>query len=625
MRRGWLIAALACLFPAVAMAGEKEELADQAWTVLDKATRSGDMLARARALTILPQVPGKNIEPYLREGLKDPQWIVRKAAIRVMWAKGDADARAVGLASLRDSSLPIEDDAFDLVAGLKPAEARAMILSAILDPATPTRDKLMTAVQNQDHATQVAVFAAGLSKADPFFQAKLLEVRREEKPPLAEALLKEKDPKTLAGVLRFVADAGVPIAAAVLKPLLKSSDPEVRYGAADLLAKAGDSAAVLVLLPLLDGKHDDQLRFLKAAAAAPSEALVAKLKKFLDPNTPVDLLVYVYEAFAGSQDEEVRKRVESDLDSTVMPRRAAAARSIGRLLGTRALPKLNQLLVDGNPLIRQLAAEALGDLSQAESVEVLERSLRDTERDVRLSVIKALAKIHDKSVVGVASFVIYDTDPEIKKTAILAVCNVNHESSLPILRINIEDGDAEVRFNVIRAMIYLDPAMALSYFERALGGLRGDDIVSLAETFKAGFLPFLKKAVDSDRAWARQGALRGIRMLPGAEVAFLKEIAATNAYGDARKGALQRLEELGCADVLEVAGALLKDKDPDVRIAGVGVFSRCGDNSTLDAVKAVVLEDHEENVRVAAAAALLGYPKTGKRGAPKAPDKGKKK
>jgi HEAT repeat protein len=569
------------------------------------------MLARARAILALPAFPGQNVAAYLKEALSDPQWVVRKSAIKVLAPRGDADARRLAAEALKDPGLPVEDDAFDLVSTLPPADGRGMIIAALLDPGIPTRDRLMRAALAQDLPVQAAVLAAGLAKGDDYFTARLSDVRREHRPAMVEALLREKDPRIHASVLRFARDQNVDVPAAAVRGALKSSDPDVRNLAAEILARGGDAAAAKMLLPLADGDKEAQLRFLRAAAAAPSEDLVGRLKRYLDPNTPVELLVHVYRAFAGSLDADVRKRVEDDLKSTTMSRRAAATRAVGRLLGPRALPKLYELLVDGSPLIRQLAAESIGELAQAESVEVLERSLRDTERDVRFAVIKALSNIHDKAVVGVASFVIYDTDPTIRKTAILAVCNVNHESAMPILRINVEDADPEIRYNVMRAMIYLDPSQAMSYFDRAIAGLKGDDLVGLTETFKELFLPFLKKAATADRAWARSGALRAAKLLPAIEKDFLKEIAATNPYSDARRGAIERLETLSCADAIEVADAVAADKDPEVRIAAIGTIQRCGDNSTLEKVKAALL-DLEENVRIAAASALLTYPKTGR-------------
>lgn len=624
-RRAPWLSLLVVAFPAFASAGPKEDLQAEAWPHVEKGTRSGDMLARARAVAALPLFSGKDVAGYLKEALADPQWVVRKAAIKVLAGRGDPDARRMVQEALRDPGLPVEDDAWDIVSTIPPADGRAMIIGALVDPACPTRDRLMQATLRQDIATQAAVLAAGLARGDQYFAARLGEVRWEHRPTIIATLLREKDPRVHAGVLRFIRDTDARVDPAVVRPALKSPDAEVRGLAAEILARTGDAAAAKMLLPLADGDREAQLRFLKAAAAAPSEDLIPRLKKFLAPDTPVDLLVHVYRAFAGSQDAEVRKRVEDDLKSTTMSRRAAATRAIGRLLGTRALPRLNELLVDGSPLIRQLAAESIGELAQAESVEVLERALRDTERDVRLAVIKALSNIHDKAVVGVASFVMYDTDPAIRKAAILAVCNVNHESAMPVLRINVEDADPEIRFHVMRAMIYLDPAQAMTYFDRALAGLKADDLVGLAETFKEAFLPFLKKAAQADRAWARLGAIRAVAMLPAAEKDFLKEVAATSAYADARRASIERLRALSCTDALDVADAVLGDRDPEVRIAAIDAIRSCGDNATVDKVKAALL-DLEENVRVAAAAALLSYPKTGRpaaKGPQKAEPKGK--
>lgn len=610
MKHAWLAGVLALAFATPSLASEKEDLAAEAWVVLEKGVRSGDMMARARAVEALPLVPGKTAAatPYLRDALKDHQWVVRKAAIKALAREGSADATILTSEALINPNLPLDVDTFDLLSAFKPEKGRALLLAVLLDPDAPTREALMKATFDQNLDTIARVFEAGLTKSDAFFERNLANVRREQKNALADRLLGSGKSPAVAAALRWVRDTELDVSSGNLKRHLKARDPEVRYAAAELLARRGDSGAVKALLPLLDGDHDAKLRFLKAAAEAPSEALVPRLKKFLHPNTHLDLLVQVYRAFAGSSDIQVRKRIEEDLVATILARRAAATRSIGKLLGNRALPRLYTLLRDGSPMIRQLAAEAIGELGQAESVEILERALRDTERDVRLSVVQALSRIHDKSVVGVASFVVYDPDPEIKKTAILAVCNVNHDDSLPILRIHVENPDPEIRFHVIRAMIYLDPGTALTYFDRALAGLSAGDLVALTEVFGDKFIPFLKRAAASDRAWARDGALRGAALLPAHEIDLLKAIGATSPHADARKKALERLQKLSCSQALGVGEALIKDDDPEVRISALETLFQCGDNSTLPAVQDGLF-DREEIVRVTAATGLLQYPK----------------
>jgi len=611
MRYAWLAGLFAIAFPGLAVAGEREELAAEAWVVLEKGARSGDMMVRARAVQGLVRVPGKDKEaaPYVRDALDDHQWVVRKAAIKVLADKGAPNAVNLAKEALRDPNLPLAKDTFELLSAFGSKKADSMLLSVILDQSCPTRSALMEATFAQGTDTIAGVFEAGLARGDEFFEKGLVQVRREHRSELVRRLLGSRKPAVVSATLRFVRDSGIDVEKRTLSLLLRSRDNEVKFTAAELLAAQGDSSAVKVLLPLLDGDNNDKLRFLKAAAAAPSEALVPRLKRLMDPKTPTELLVQVYRAFAGSNDIQVRKRVEEDLVATVISRRAAATRAIGRLLGNRALPRLYKLLNDGSPKIRRLAAEAIGELGQADSVMILERALRDTERDVRLAVVQALSQIHDKSVIGVASFVVYDTDPEIRKTAILAVCNVNHDDALPILRIHVDDPDHEIRFNVIRAMIYLNPDMAMSYFDRSLAGLDGDDLVALTETFGAGALPFLKKAVQSARAWARSAALRGAILLPSREKDFLKEVGATNPHADTRRQALQRYRTVSCVDALDMAEALLKDSDPEVRMTAIETLVECGDDSTRVQVQDGLF-DQEEIVRVTAAMGLLEYPKS---------------
>lgn len=627
MKRFWVCVFMMVSFPLLAQKDQpQDDLIGLTWPVIEKATRSGDVLARSKAIEVLPDVTGKDIQAYLNDAMRDPQWLVRKACIKVLAKQGSPEAYKLAEESLRDPTLPLEEDAFDILSAFKEPDAFRLLFSALLDTNNASREKLLRAVLHESVQIQAKVFSEGIAKGDTFIMERLSDIRQENRKEFVETCLTSNEPKVLTTILKYALEKDVIVAQGLLRPLLKSKDEEVRYCAAENLAKQGDSSAVKVLFPLLDKDDQAKLRVLRAASWAPSDEFVPALKRFLAPETPIELRVQVYQAFAKTSDEEVKAKIEKDLDATVLPLRAAATRAIGRLQGNRALPKLYTLLHDGNPMIRQLAAEAIGELGQAESVEILERALRDTERDVRLAVVRALSKIRDKSVVGVASFVIYDSDPEIRKTAILAICSANVDSALPVLRLNVEDPDPEIRFAVIKSMIYLDPQQALSMFDRALAGLKPEDIVELTEEYKETMLPFLKKAAESERAWARQGAIKAILKLPDKEVEFLKEICVTNQYSDVRKKAVERLEKISCKEGLDVATALVTDKDPEVRIVAYGVISRCGDQSHLELIKNGLL-DTEEMVRVAAAGGLLNFAKKGQKKAIQVPAKksGKKK
>jgi HEAT repeat protein len=612
------------LVATAASAGPREDIAEEAWVVVEKGTRSGDMTARARAAETLGKIPGKDVAPYLKEALLDPQWPVRRGAIKALVMKGDPQGKARIIEALKDPGVPIEDDVLDLLSVLAPAEGLSLLIDAVTKADNPNRDKLIKAVIAKGPEVAAPVLSAGLAKGDPLFAQHLADVRVPDRAALAALLAKDKNGAVVTAALAWAIEAAIPVPAATLKPLLKAKDDAQRYAAAELLARQGDATAVPVLLPLADRDAASQLRFLKAAAAAPSADVLPRLKKYLAPETPEDLLSWVYLAFAGSTDTDLRKRIEDDLASTLAPRRAAATRAYGRLLGNRALPKLHVLLGDGNPTVRKLAAEALGELAQVESVEHLERAVRDSNRDARFAVVAALSKIRDKSVVPVASYLVYDRDADIRKLAILAVCNANHDSAMPVLRISLEDRDPTVRGPVLMAIARLDMKQALDSFAAALPGLSPETLTALAETFKAEAVPFLRKAADSDRAWARMAALKTAMLLPDQEVAFLKDVAANSPFGDARQAALARLVVRSCPEALAAAGARLMDTVPEVRIAAIQTLATCGADDSLAQVRSALL-DPEETVRVAAATSMLSYPKKASKAAPAGPAKAKAK
>lgn len=608
MKRAWLAVVIAPVVAGTAAGQTREELAAEVFPILEKGCRSGDMMVRARAVEAMARVPGRDVAPYIQDGLNDAQWVVRVAAVKALARLGRPEAKTLAEEWLRMSDFPHESLAFDLVSALPAGVGQSLVFAAVLDPASPAREGLFKAVLAQEPPVIASLFSAGLGKAG--LEVRLVDIPEDRRVAVATLLVQDRDPAVQAAALRWVRTARLDLPAATLQPLLKSKSPEVRLGVAETLALNGDGSALAFLSPLLDGPREDQLRYLWAAAAARplSADVTSRLKKFLAPDTPEDLLIPVYLAFAGTDDPALRSRVEEDIQSTLLPRRAAATRALPRLLGNRALPRLYELLRDGNPLIRRLAAEGIGDLGQAESVEVLERALRDTERDVRLAVVEALGRIHDRSVAGVASFVVYDTDPAIRKAAIRAVCRVNHADALPILRIYAEDPDPEVRYDVLRAMIEVDPATAREYLDRALAGLEPRHLLALAGKFGEAFLPFLKDAASSSRAWTRLAAVQAAALLPGIEVAFLQELVATNPHADVRKAAVQALGRRSCPEALTAAQALVKDANFDVRLGAVEVLVRCGDGQVMDTLRGLFL-DPDEVVRVAAAAGLLEFPK----------------
>jgi len=620
MKRGVFFLAALLWGLAPAMAGPAEDLAAEAFPVLEKGTRSGDMLARARATEALARLPGRDVKPYVRESLRDPHWTVRRSAIVALAALGDPEARALAAQALRDPSAPVAEDLPVWLEAFPGTPGRALVAEALADPQNPNRDALWKALL--DHGMEVALplWVPALARQDEAARKAFQAIPPSRQSPWAEALLREKSPAVLSFALDVIRQRDLPVSGALLKPLLKGKDPGLKMAAAEVLARQGDPEGTLAMLPLAEGDEDAKARFLKAAAAAPSPAIQAALKKIASAEIPESLLPLAYRAFAAAGDEELRQRVEQDVTSTIPARRTAAVGALARLWGTRGLPRIHQLLWDGSATVRRLAAEALGDLGQAESVEPLERAVRDADRDVRIAVVGALARIRDKAVIPVASYLIYDRDLEVRKLAAQAICQARHDSAIPMLRILLEDRDPTIRGPVMVTLASLDPKQALEIFPTAIPGLNPETLAALVGELKEGAIPFLKKAVQSDREWAREAAIAAVALLPSQEEEFLRETVAQSSYPETRQQALTRLVQRDCGRALDLARQRLEDPAAEVRVAALQGIGACGTNDDVPLVRKTLL-DLEEHVRVVGAAALLSFPRGP---APKAPSPQKK-
>lgn len=610
----WSMLIVLLTLPSLVIA-EPVPIQEEAWPILERGTRSGDMLARAFATAALPDVVGRDTEAYLKEALTDPQWTVRKAAIRVLAGRGDAQARTLVADALRDPSLPLVEDAFDLVGAFKGTEGREIFVKTFLDAAVPTRQALARALVAQAADVAVPCFEAGLLQGDELTLRTLTQAPLLTRDALLALLVRSRDARVVGAVLDLALAETIALPPDGLTPLLKSKDNNLKYKAAELLARTGDVQAVKVLRPLADGDEAARLRFLKAAAAAPSTEFHPLLKGFLAPDIPLAQHEFVYRALAGTTDPEVVEGIKNRLQSTTLEVRIMATRSLAGLLGNRALPRLHELLFDGNAAVRKAAADGIGERAQAESVETLERVLRDPDREVRLAVVRALSRIRDRAVIGVASFLVYDNDPEVKRHAILALCNANHEDALTVLRLQAQDRDPDVAREVLGALVELVPDQAAGFVESALAVLRPDDLTRLTRRFGERFVPFLEQVAASPRSWARLAAIDAVRLVPTREHEFLKAVAATSGHADARAAALSRMRDLSCDAGREIALALLNDRDASVRIQAAQALGQCGSADTPQSLRGALL-DPEEPVRVAAAASLLRLDKP-QRPAPK--------
>lgn len=594
-------------------------MATKLWDLLDRATRSGDILARGDAFygLALLKIEGKDPSAALLDALKDPQGKVRLGAARGLLALGNGAWREPMIRALGDAMVSLEDEVLPALASLPLADQAALIVEGLNGKLIANKMRVAQGLLRAGGPLLPEVIRQALAKggdAAAVMKQNIATLTPEQALLLYPQVLPAADAELkgiiLANVPRLPAGADLPW----LAPLLKDPDPAVARKAALILGAQGNHDAVAVLLPMASAEQGPtQLSALRAIASSAQLADLPRLDAFLDPvnqvPSPVVAEVFGAYAHAGAR-TQLEPHVRRALQSTDGPLRAAGVRWIGFIDGTAALPRLAEYLTDGNADVRRNAATAVGELKVSEGLPLLERGLRDTDDAVRLAIVQALAMIPDNGVVNVVQFLVSDMNRDIKLAAIEVLAGVKSIETVDTLRVALMDSDPDVRKAALRAIILTDVTQGRAAFNGARGWLQPGDLTALARQLGKDFAPYLELALDAEAQSLRVEALDAAALLGAeAQATLLEQVAEKTRFPEMKLAALERLVPLRGAAVVPRLSALAATQDTDVnlRIRAlqlIGLIGATGAKAGEEALKAA-LEDPSEQARVAAAVSLI--------------------
>lgn len=602
--------------PAAPVSTLDPAVAQSLWVTLDKATRSGDILARGDAFfgLALLNLEGKDPTAILIDALKDPQGKVRLGAARGLLALNNPAWREPLIRALGDSMVSLEDEVLPALATLPIDQQAGVIVEALSGKLVVNKMRLAQGVIHAGGPLLTETVRQAVAKggdAAAVIKQNIATLSPEQALLVFPQILASADPELkgiiISNVPRLPAGVDLPW----LAPLLKDSDPGVAQKAALVLGAQGNHDAVAVLLPVANAETGPtQLSALRAIAASAQLSDLPKLDAFLDPvnNVPSPVVAEVFGAYAhAGARTQLEPHVRAALRSTDGPLRAAGVRWIGLIDGTAALPRLGEYLTDGNADVRRNAAIAVGDLKTAEGLPLLERGLRDTDNDVRLALVEALAKIPDNRVVDVVQFLVSDSNREIKLAAVAALEQFKAINATDSLRVAIMDSDADVRKAALRAIIMTDMTQGRAAFNSARGWLQPGDLTAMTRQIGKDFAPYLELALDAESSTLRAEALDALDLLgPEAAGALLDTVTEKTRFPELKLAALAKLAPMRGEAVIAKLAAIAKTQESptDLRIRAIQLIGETGSKAgkeTLDAA----LNDPSEQARVAAALALI--------------------
>lgn len=251
--------------------------------------------------------------------------------------------------------------------------------------------------------------------------------------------------------------------------------------------------------------------------------------------------------------------------------RSAAARSLGRIKDSRAVPGLIGALKDRDAKVRESAAEALAEFEDPRAITPLADLLTDPSSDVKKSALEALSHFDSNLPSAAIVRLLNDPDEDVRHNAAHLVGKMRDRSATGALAKLIADPNADVRQAAIEAIAELGDPTAVVALMPALSDPDADvreQALSAIDDLKAPIAAETLITMMRDRdADVRQRAaeLAGNRSLVAAVPALRRLLDDPNA--DVRERAVESLGDIPDGAAYDALRAALASKDAKVRRA----------------------------------------------------------
>jgi len=268
---------------------------------------------------------------------------------------------------------------------------------------------------------------------------------------------------------------------------LTEDDPEIRKCALKGLAYLGDERGIAGAIDYLEGldnlSEDDEEPFVSAivamssngampdlvtakigektkylkiyimvAGALKAKSMVHVLAELIESVGKNELraIVDTLEKIETSESVEVLKSLLKSDESHV---RRVSARSLGRLVGTEAVPLLfDALKSEPYKDVMEEITIALSGIPSQDVVEGFVELLGSEKKLIRAMAVSGLGNIGGEEVFGHLKGCVKDEDLGVRKTVYGALASLNFDDAALALVAGLKDADAEVRLTVLKAL-----------------------------------------------------------------------------------------------------------------------------------------------------------------------------
>ncbi len=300
--------------------------------------------------------------------------------------------------------------------------------------------------------------------------------------------------------------------------------------------------------------------------------------------------------------------------------------SITQLKSPTAIPKLSELLKDGDSSIRQKAAHTLGELGDASAVPNLLGSLFDENEEVRKAVERAIIQIgkngfpyleegfqktqnsdlqaHIITILGViknriASPVLLEAlksdYPDVRKNAALAFEEIKDPIAIEILENTLRDSDKFVRIASARALGAIGSKTSISALIESLAdqndGVRANSAAALGKIGQPSVIPNLLNTLADKHSGVRSRAANALVEFGDHSIDGLLQILRDTSLDFGRSEAAWALGKMKINRAVEDLLIATKSKDSEIVRASIIALGQIADEASVKGLFNIITEN----------------------------------
>ena len=575
--------------------------------------KSADFRARGMAYQgIVFDRKNREVRKLLKDGVEDPQWVVRAGIARGYMQLRDKAWRKVVVDALNLPTLqPFV--VLPVLEHVKTKQAISVIVEALADKESERQPVIADAITSRNHDRTGQIVAALIGNKSPLVhEAGVRALKNMTSSLHAKHLITvAKKHGKRAEVAKILLDIGlntrVGLDVSFLK-YIKTKDSAVAAKVALTRGHHGDKSVSKAVLKFCDNAEGDELiKALKIYKGIAKKADAAKIKSLLGEDKDGRLTLAVYEILAEMDDRTMMRAADALAKGTNVHLRPTGVYYLGRVGGAGRLREMHEYLRDAIPDVRIASARVLAYIASKVSVPPLREGL-DHEKNaaVKVELLKAMAAIKHKSAYEALRFYTREKQPEVRKLVVRALAESGDVAARQGLQIAIRDRSPDVRYEAVRGFLMSDPANAVRHFKRALGWLQPGAILRLTREFGPTFESYVQFALFSDRMAIREEAMDAIDLLPEQRTALLKRVMLKTDEDQLRVRLLHRLFELEGKKMADIIKQYAARAPMPTRIAAIRLLGKLKRDKGARELLIGTLNETNPNIRIAAALTLVG-------------------